>query len=180
MKMSFLQKSGRLFDRLIDFATVLAGIMIIFLMLSVSMEVVLRYFWGRPISWVDEIAGYILLYIPFLIAAWVLRREGHVTMDLLTDRLNPGPRYLLNFVTSLISAAICIVLTWFGWRSSLYFVRVHYQTPTVLMLPKGVLSGIIFVGFFLLAVQFLRRAHRFWKDWTLLRFQDKRGRGLQP
>jgi C4-dicarboxylate transporter DctQ subunit len=169
--MKILKKLGRIYDRIIDSAAVLAGVMLIFLMLSVSLEVALRYFWGRPTSWVGEIAGYILLYIPFLIAAWVLKGEGHVKMDLLLNRLSPKNQCLLNAVTSVTSAVICLVLTWFGLRSSLYFYSVNYKTPTVLMLPKGIIIGIIFVGCFLLSIQFLRQAHRYWKDWALFRLE---------
>jgi len=171
--MKLLKKMGMVYDRIIDAAALLAGMMVIFLMLSVSLEVALRYFWGRPTSWVGEIAGYILLYIPFLIAAWILKRDGHVKMDLLLDRLNPKMQCLLNVVTSVTSAVICLVLTWFGLRSSIYFHSLNYKTPTVLMLPKGLIIGIIFVGCFLLSIQFLRRAYGYWKDWTLLRFQGK-------
>jgi TRAP-type C4-dicarboxylate transport system permease small subunit len=169
--MKILKKLGRIYDHIIDSAAVLAGVMLIFLMLSVSLEVALRYFWGRPTSWVGEIAGYILLYIPFLIAAWVLKGEGHVKMDLLLNRLSPKNQCLLNAVTSVTSAVICLVLTWFGLRSSLYFYSVNYKTPTVLMLPKGIIIGIIFVGCFLLSIQFLRQAHRYWKDWALFRLE---------
>jgi len=168
--MKIVKKMGMVYDRIIDAAVLLAGIMVVFLMLSVSLEVALRYFWGRPTSWVGEIAGYILLYIPFLVAAWVLKRDGHVKMDLLLERLDPKTQCLLNVITSVTSAAICLVLTWFGLRSSLYFYNLNYKTPTVLMLPKALIIGIIFVGCFLLSIQFLRRAYGYWKDWTRLRF----------
>ena len=167
--MKILKQLVRIYDRIIDYAAVLAGAMLIFLMLSVSLEVALRYFWGRPTSWVVEIGGYILLYIPFLIAAWVLKGEGHVRMDILLDHFSPKTQCLLNAVTSVLSAVICLVLTWFGLRSSLYFLNVNYKTHTVLMLPKGIIIGIIFVGCFLLSIQFLRQAHRYWKDWAMYR-----------
>lgn len=163
--MSLLAKLGKVYDCIIGIAAALAGLMLIFLMLSVSLEVALRYFFARPTSWVVEIAGYILLYIPFLIAAWVLRREGHVTMDLLLNCLNPKTRSLLNALTSVLSAIICLILTWFGLRSSMYFHSVNYKTPTILMLPKALIIAIVFIGFFLLSIQFLRRAHSHMKTW---------------
>jgi C4-dicarboxylate transporter DctQ subunit len=163
--MSLLAKLGKLYDHIISIAAVLAGLMLIFLMLSVSLEVALRYFFARPTSWVVEIAGYILLYIPFLIAAWVLRGEGHVTMDLLLNCLNPKAQSVLNAVTSVLSAIICLILTWFGLRSSMYFHSVNYKTPTILMLPKALIIAIVSIGFFLLFIQFLRRAHSHIRIW---------------
>ncbi|MFZ7111428.1 MAG: TRAP transporter small permease [Desulfatiglandales bacterium] len=143
-----------------------AGILLIFLMLSVGLEVCLRYFFGRPTSWVVEIAGYILLYIPFLVGAWVLKNEGHVKMDLFFNSLNRKTQYLLNGVTSIVGALICFVLSFYGVKVSLYLADMAYRTPTILMLPKSLIIAVIFVGSFLMALQFIFRARaslRLWK-----------------
>jgi C4-dicarboxylate transporter DctQ subunit len=160
---NLLAKAIKIYDRVIDSAAFLTGILVIFLMLSVGLEVALRYFLGRPTSWVVEIAGYILLFIPFLVAAWVLRREGHVKMDLVLTRLRPKNQSLVNAVTSFIGAIVCFVLALSGLKTSLYFRG--YQTPTILMLPKSLIIAIIFVGSFLLFIQFMRRTCIFLGKW---------------
>lgn len=161
--MKLLAKVTKIYDRTINITTLLAGILLIFLMLSVGLEVTLRYFFGRPTSWVVEIAGYILLYIPFLVAAWVLKREGHVKMDLVLNQLSPKTQSLVNAITSVIGAIICFVLTWFGIKAALYFIG--YQTPTILMLPKSIIIAIIPVGSLLLFIQFLRRTYSYLGGW---------------
>ena len=60
------QRVTRIFDKVNDYLTILAGIMLVGLMLIVSMEVVLRYFFSSTTSWVVEISEYILLFIQFL------------------------------------------------------------------------------------------------------------------
>ena len=159
--MNLLTKVANIFDRTIQVATLLAGILLIFLMLSVSADVVLRYFLGRPMGWVKEVAEYILLYIPFLVAAWVLKREGHVRTDLVLSRFSPRIQSIVNAITSLISAIICFLLTWFGVKATWYFFQVGYVTPTLLRVPKFIIIAIIFVGSFLLFIQFLRRAYSY-------------------
>jgi C4-dicarboxylate transporter DctQ subunit len=162
VKISFA-KIVRIYDYIITIAAVLAGILVIFLMVSVGLEVALRYFVGHPTSWVVEIAGYCLLYIPFLVAAWVLKKEGHVRMDLLVDKLGLRTQSLLNAITSIVGAVICLFLTVFGAKATVYFIG--YQTPTILMLPKSAIISIISVGSFLLFIQFLRRTHAYLKRW---------------
>ena len=161
--MNLLTKVTKIYDRTIDILAFLAGILVIFLMISVGLEVGLRYFLGRPTSWVVEIAGYILLYMPFMVAAWVLKREGHVRMDLVLNRFGPRTQSLINALTSLVGALICLALTLFGVKVSLYFRG--YQTPTILMLPKSVIIAIICVGSFFLFIQFLRRTFSYLKKW---------------
>src|SRR3990172_450307 len=114
MSMRFLTKASVLFDRLVNLLAILAGILLIFVILSVCAEVFLRYFLGRPTVWVVEISGYALLYITFLVVAWVQRRGGHVRMDLVIDRLNPMVRSVVNVITSLICTIACFILTCFG------------------------------------------------------------------
>jgi C4-dicarboxylate transporter DctQ subunit len=161
-------KLNKFYRRLIELGAIIAGVLLLFLMVSVTVEVAFRYFLGRPTSWVMEICGYILLFIPFLVAAWVLRGDGHVRMDLVLSIMSPKARSLVNAITSLISALICFVLTWYGIKVTLYFSNLGYKTPTVLMLPKSMIIAIIFVGSFLLAVQFLIDTYKHFRAWREL------------
>jgi len=164
--MKLLEKIEWIYEWVLKIFVFLAGILLIFLMLSVGLEVCLRYFFGRPTSWVVEIAGYIMFYIPFLVGAWVLKNEGHVRMDLLIIRLKPRSQYLLNSVTSIVAALTCSIITFYGIKVSLYFAEIDFKTPTILMLPKSPIIAILFVGTFLMALQFIRQARdsiRLWK-----------------
>jgi hypothetical protein len=51
---------------------------------------------------------------------------------------------------------------------TIYFSRLGYKTPTVLMLPKSMIIAIIFVGSFLLAVQFSIDTYNHFKAWREL------------
>jgi C4-dicarboxylate transporter DctQ subunit len=161
-------KLNKMYRRLIKLGALIAGILLLFLMVSVTVEVAFRYFLGRPTSWVMEICGYILLFIPFLVAAWVLRRDGHVRMDLVLSIMSPKARSFVNAITSFISALICLVLTWYGIKVTIYFSKLGYKTPTVLMLPKSMIIAIIFVGSFLLAIQFLIDTYNHFRAWREL------------
>lgn len=58
-------KASSLFDRILDFFFVVAGILLAFATLSVALGVISRYFFSAPWGWVPEISGDILLYITF-------------------------------------------------------------------------------------------------------------------
>ncbi len=157
--MKFLHKAGIFFDRILDISVILAGILLVFVTLSVCTEVFLRYFLGRPTVWVVEISGYALLYITFLAVAWVQRRGGHVRMDLVFNHLNRTVQSVINVLTSLICAAACFILTWYGAKATLYLFQRGYPTPTPLRIPKFIIIVIIFVGSLLLFIQFLRTTY---------------------
>ncbi|PKN29400.1 MAG: hypothetical protein CVU64_08420 [Deltaproteobacteria bacterium HGW-Deltaproteobacteria-21] len=139
-------------DRFVDAVMVLAGILFWGQMLIVNVEVFSRYF-GRPTTWVAEISSILVLWIPFMVAGWVLRRDGHVKMDLLVERLSPRSQAMLNVITSLIGFFVMLIVAGAGLMTALYWVG--NKTPTVLMLPRSPIIGIIFVGSLMFAIQFL-------------------------
>lgn len=155
---------GPILDRIINFSSVVAGIILIFVTLSVTAEVVLRYFFGRPTVWVVEIAGYSLLYITFLVVSWIQKRQKHVRMDLIFNHLSPKLRSALNLFTSIICSIICFILTLYGAKVTLYFLIAGYPTPTPLRLPKFIIVTIIFFGSLLLLIEFIRTTYHGWLE----------------
>jgi TRAP-type C4-dicarboxylate transport system permease small subunit len=136
---------------------IFAGILLIFSMLIISIGVASRYLFNRPMAWVIEIVEFSLLYIGFLVAPWVLKKGGHVKMDLVFDMLSPKIQSVLDIITSSISTIICLILSWFGFKVTWELFRTGYTTPTVLELPKFLFTAIIFIGSGILFLQFLIR-----------------------
>ena len=151
----------RLFDRLLDILVVLAIIILVFGWLSVCFEVFMRYFVGKPQIWVIEIVEYILLYTCFLGAAWLLREDGHVKVDVLLNLLNPGNQALLNAITSGLAAILWLLLTWYTGGSTVKAFKMGLYTPTILEIPKAPLYAVMPIGSFLLFVQFSRRTFHY-------------------
>jgi len=157
--MKLITKATAIFDRTIGLLSLFAGILIIYIMLSVTAEVATRYFLGGMMGWVIEVSEYSLLFITFLATAWVLKREGHVKMDLVLRRLNPRTQSLLNIITSIIGALICLIVAWYGVKVTWNSYQIGYVMAKPLRPPQFLILFIIPVGSFLLFIQFLRRTY---------------------
>ncbi len=157
-----LKSTGVFFDRILNALFAFSGVLLAFATLSIALGIVSRYFFDRPWGWVIEISEYILLYIAFLIGAWVLRHEGHVKMDIIINLLPPKAQAVMNTITSLISATVCLVIAVFGARVTLELYRTKAFTYTILELPKFIIASVIFIGASMLFVQFLRRTYGYW------------------
>ncbi len=156
----FWNGAGRVLDAAIAACLVVAVALIVALVFCVILEVVMRYFFNLPTRWVTEFSEYALLWLAFLAAAWVLREEGHVRIEMVTENLSPGGQRFMHVLTSLVGAAVCAL---FCWVSASYVIEV-YGTQEVLFksvqLPKWSVMVIMPPGLALLALQFLRRAFR--------------------
>jgi TRAP-type C4-dicarboxylate transport system permease small subunit len=161
-------------DQTINVMFGFAGVLLLLAMIIISVGVASRYLLGRPIGWAIEIVEYSLLYIAFLTAPLVLRRGGHVRMDLIFNRLSPRLQSTLNLITSTLSTIVCFILFWFGARVTGDLFRTGYTTPTVLEVPKFVVIGIIFIGFGILFVLFLIRTYNLLSNWKAPRSGKER------
>jgi C4-dicarboxylate transporter DctQ subunit len=158
-------------DRLLDCLFFLAGVLLVVATFSVCWGIFSRYFLSRPLGWLVEVNEYILLCIAFLVSAWVLRQEGHVKMDIVLNLLNPRMQLVVNIITSIVSACICLIFTWFSMKVTWELFQKKTLTPTVLELPKFFFTGVIFFGSFLLVIQFVRRTRGFLQTWRGLKDQ---------
>lgn len=155
-----LRFAGKFVDALITASGVLAVIIVAALAVCVGLEVVMRYFFGAPTRWVIEFSEYALLWLAFLAGAWILREEGHVRIEMLTELLSPRWQRLFHFVTSWLGAGVCAV---FCWVTVVYLVRIQQSGEMLFKsvpVEKWTIMAVMPPGLALLAIQFVRRAFR--------------------
>ena len=170
--MRVLVKAGSIFDRVNLYFTYLAAAILIAIMLGVSADVFLRYALGRPIQYVMEITEHLLIYVTFLTVAWVLKKERHVKMDMVLNRLNPAGGSMLNVITSIIGALVCLVVVWYGSQVTWNYFAKGIPFSGQFRIPQGPILMMIPIGYFLLFIQFLRRINGYLGNWRAARFQE--------
>lgn len=147
----------RLLTRTLDTLAVFSAACIAFIALSISCEVIARYFLHRPLRWTVEISEYLQIYFAFLSAAWVLRKKGHVSLDIVVDRLGPRARKTFRVVTDILTVAVAATLCLFAavvsWEQFLL------GTPVIksLEVPKWIVIAPIALGMLLVTVESLVR-----------------------
>ena len=150
---------GRMFDRLLSVMAAIAAGALAFMALSVDYEIVMRYFLGRPTSWVVDFTEYALLYCLFLASPWVLARNAHIRIDILLQYFSPATVRGLELVSSIIALAACAVF----FIASAVVTWGVYQDGEILwratILPKWPIFLAMPLGSLLLTIQFARRIH---------------------
>lgn len=83
------------------------------LVTDVLWQVASRYLLSSPSSVTDELAGYLLIWVGLLGAAYVAGCNQHLAIDLLVRRLSPAhdriARYFTAFVIFLFAVAVLII-----------------------------------------------------------------------
>src|SRR5262245_47523667 len=75
-------------------------------------EVVARYFFNAPTIWVGPLVSYMLCAIVFLAAPELTRKNIHIVINVLVDRMSSRQAVHLQRVIVLASAATCLFAAW--------------------------------------------------------------------
>ncbi len=149
---------GKSLDRIEDFFAFLGGVLLVVAVCSVVFQVIARYFFGLTFIWINEGNEYILLYVPFLGAAWLLRHNGHVTVDLVVRVLPPRIKKASNVLVAVLGIIVSSVLVWYGTSVTMEAYTRGTVSTTSTQLPLVYLLVVIPVGSLLLLLEFIRKA----------------------
>lgn len=148
---------GKIFDKVLIILFWIAGALLMFSTIGTCIDVIFRYFLNRPIHWMLEITEYIMLYIPFLGAAYVLKEEGHIRVDILINHLNEKTKRILNIITSFVGGMVMLTYTWFGGQVTWEYFQRGVPALESLKTPMFLILMIIPIGGFFFTIQFFRQ-----------------------
>jgi C4-dicarboxylate transporter DctQ subunit len=137
---------------------VVGGLLLLFVTFSIGYSIFARAVGIPSPVWVVQFNEYALLWITFLASGWVLRRNKHVSVDLLTGRLRHRGRAVMEMIHGFLGIGVSVVLLCYGAM----VVWSHYQRGVtdvqVVDIPKYLILIVIPFGFFWLVLQFLQKA----------------------
>jgi len=100
----------RLIGRVSGFGAAIAAALVLFTLAVTGYAVVLRYVFGAPLTWADELSGYLVVAIVMFGAADTLLRGEHISVDLLTGRLDGLARRVVDLWAMLAAALFACAL----------------------------------------------------------------------
>jgi TRAP-type C4-dicarboxylate transport system permease small subunit len=157
------------YDRMINFLACLAAIIVMGMVGLLLYEVFMRYVIGKPPPWAWEICETMLCLITFLGAAWLLKGDGHVSVDIVRSQLNTNVRRATNIVTSTLGMVICLLITVAGAAITVDHFQAGITIPGYLDMPKAPFLLVIPLGCFMLSIQFLRQIVGYILEWKNLK-----------
>lgn len=136
---------------------VAAAVLLFAMILMVSYSVLGRKFFGLSGAWAVELSEYIMLYLTFLVAPWVLKHDGHVRVDVLLSRLGPRSNLLADVITTIVATVACLVLFWFSLGVTVESYQRGVTLMKILQVPEYLLLAVIPLGSLLLSLRLVCR-----------------------
>lgn len=151
-----LKGGGNFFDRIIGTLAFFAGIILLLITIFVCYSVIVRYAGFKPPVWVLQFTEYALLWITFLGAAWLLKKDGHIRIDTLVSRLNPKSLRIVGIIDDFLGFVVSGIVCWFGTLHTIDLYQREILDVKGVSVVKYALFLIIPLGGLTLSIQFGR------------------------
>ena len=135
----------------------LAGILLVVLVFIVCWEIAMRYFVHRPLVWMVEVCEYILFSIAFLGAPWLLKKGGHVNVDVVTEHLSLKMKRVMRGIAMAAGVIFSAIVCWFAFTTALESYRTGVLVTKTFNIPKHYFLFLICVGYLCLTLEFARQ-----------------------
>ena len=126
-------------------AAVGAGVVVL-MMLVVAYSVVNRYILNTPITWTDELSGYLVVALVMLGAADALRRGDHISVDLITSRLNKRGKRLVEIWSYIVVLIFSSVLLMSSKKTIDYSLNFEIVSEGYLEVPMWIPQSFLILG----------------------------------
>jgi TRAP-type C4-dicarboxylate transport system permease small subunit len=136
--------------RLIIESSGIAGVVILLAMMTMTVaDVIMRYFFRRPIIGSTEISVTLMVCVVFLGIGWCALNDGHISVDIITNRLSKRGRALLNAFDNIVTLVLALIIAWRSFIEAVSVKNMEVTSP-LLSIPRYPFVFVTSFGFLLL------------------------------
>jgi TRAP-type C4-dicarboxylate transport system permease small subunit len=154
MLISLLNKA---IDNLLSLMALFAGILLLFIAITICYSILSRITGLPSFLWILQFNEYALLWITFLGTAWVLKRNKHVSIDLVTGRISKSSQTWFRLFHCLLGMVLCLIFLWYSGHTTFEQYQRNVIDVQAVDISKYIILIIIPIGFFALVLEFARQ-----------------------
>jgi len=126
---------------------------LIFIMVFSCYEVVCRYFFNSPTTWVWEVGQQLLCLMNALAGGYALLLRKHVNVDIVVGRLSGKTRSILDIITSPLFFIFSGALIWFATKEFFHSYSIQETFLSTFKSPMWPIKGVMVIGAVLIFLQ---------------------------
>lgn len=138
----------------------LGQLVLLFMVLTICYDVVMRYVFVAPTTWSLEVNTFLIVFLAVLPAADGLFTDSQLRIGFVAERLPERAQRGLQIATCLFGIAFCAVMVWKGGQMGLQALQYDERMSTPLGTPMAIPYLFLPIGFGVLLLAFLARLLR--------------------
>lgn len=144
---------------------------LLFLGLTLIMvNIFLRYFVGKPQSWIDEFSVYFVVWGILLGLGVALRNDHHIKVDMLYNLLPLKIKRVVSLFAHSLGLSFCFLFTFYGLKLVNSYI-VSGQKSTDSQFPLWIITIVLPLSGIMFAVRFVDKIYQMFKnkgrDWNV-------------
>ena len=144
-----------LIERLSYVAGVVAAFLIAVAIAIVCQMVVIRYALQQSAAWQTEVVTFSLVAATLLGSPWVMKKRGHVAVELVTSYADPAAQRIMRILADLVVMIFALIMFWEGLELTLEAYEGGWTTDSIYEFSIWIPYSSMPIGFGLLALQCL-------------------------
>ena len=134
---------------IIEACGIIGVVILLAMMMMTVFDVILRYFFSKPIIGSMEISVVLMVCVVFLGIGWCALKDGHISVDIITGKLSKRSRALLNGFDNIVTLVLALIIAWRSFIEALSAKEMEVTSP-ILGIPRYPFVFVTSFGFFLL------------------------------
>jgi len=145
----------RLLHGLMALLNIIGAIWVVLIMLLITVDVTGRAFFNAPLFGVPEIVKISVVGLVWCQMAHTLKIDAHLRSTILVERMPPGARRLIEFISYLLGAITFALIVYSGWDNTIEAWKIgEYEGEEPVRVPTYPIRSLVLLGAALTAVQF--------------------------
>ncbi|OFW47140.1 MAG: hypothetical protein A2163_02515 [Actinobacteria bacterium RBG_13_35_12] len=109
-------------------------------------EIICRWIFGFSTRASEELTGYMLVAVTYLGLSYTFLKNGHLTVDVLFERLSRRWKRIFSIFNGFISVIFCFLLTFFSIKLVIQTIDYHSHSASTLNVPLIIPTLFIPIG----------------------------------
>jgi TRAP-type C4-dicarboxylate transport system permease small subunit len=159
-----MKRLAKFIDKLNEFIGLLTGIFNFFLLILVLWGIFSRYILRSPSHIALEVSGYLMVLLSFLGAGYILLKEKHVSVQVLTVKIPDKYKKIHRLTVNIILMLFSLLIIYEGMDFVILAFKENYRSTSLLNFPLWIVFLAIPVGTLFFFLQTVRNIILYNKD----------------
>lgn len=114
---------GKAFDSLEKVLKIICGVLLVGFVALTLIQVVMRYVFGNPLSWSEQLARYMFIWMLMLYMPVIMRHGNNLGFDLIINRLSKKAQNVFWIICEMLIAAFAALYCTYSVQLCIKFSR---------------------------------------------------------
>jgi len=150
-----------------------ASVCVVIMAVLVFANVIARKVFDNSLAFSDEMSTYLFVLMSFMGTAIAARRNAHLGLSIITDRVKPRTRTIINMITYGIAALFCLLIIIFGIQMVISQYQLGQETAAM-QWPEWIYGSFVPIGATFSMVAFIEGIINMYKEYPEIDNEDRR------